>query len=1288
MIGLRLSAQTAAPVRLAIFTDTPEAMSALDALTVDLSKNDRFHLLERAEIEKVYREQGMSAANRDDLKLGRLLGADGLMILDVVRTSRATNLMARLIAVKPGVVLTDGSFPWPLKGLFQWSYSVGTYIESFIPKLSLLPRDAIPISVVNLRSAIANQEGLEFERQLKLLAIQRLSQERQFFVLERQKMQLLSAEKNLKADESAFWNGAYLLDGVVDQNGVSKDTITINARLMPAKGGEPVLIEARGSRTNLSEVINALAIKIVTALKASPTVKEWNASDEAAKYFDEALWASRWGVFKEAEAAADSAWALGKQDLAGAMVRIKAYLAEVDSLSVNYGRGSSTLSPGYNSAGKPNGPPPSDARVQAEVRNLHAKYPSLVAYSIADMDCERSISYAFADRSPAIASIDGILHALDLYYAFSRNSPEGVPAVLRSGKGENDWHNSEWYQLGVDGLVAASKVLQGFYFAPAARTAASEKLAVLRERVRQVAGLISDSQSVHDSYYVGPRLATHDELEHSIKETPNLYSCMLDWGCFWQEKPEDCVKLYRKLMDSPVFCYLHHKFWMRDLLQPRIAVWNIEAPGHTAMVWQNFCDELTGSTNLLWRLEAQALALAKLHDDVKLGIGFTNFFNEIFKNRYALVSNPVEVMGNWDGPLLLRSATPEGITSESRQSLERAYYSTFIKELTAMEQEYWRVTVPAHQDIQKVNRSLNQGHPDNTASALQATNVFEQQKIYLKNNRPYEFFEFVKLFRRKDYTRQQAIEILPLIVGYRSNLVAQSQSSSGSQNATLKNALARVNRLENDVSRILDPSIPQLPPSQPSPLPGRPVFETRKIGRGAASVPVPETAGNIIVVKKFLEIPSPGVPIGQFSTQQYDLGNGQSTSLLALTHQWLEGRLVLDMYYSYGEAYATVKGRVTEHGWHVDDYPVIAILDPQTESWQVIRCPKETRENRNHFYHRTALLHGKVFTSSAGKVWAYDPPSKLWRNLGIPEVGQCQLFAVNDRLYAATGNIIMEIQDHGGPARILASNRRHPAASALDAEDFGTPTLFSGPGHTLRAALANKIAEWDGNDWHVICSAPKAPLPAVVSDHGAMFMADGWNSPAGIWRMPKEGTHLENCLDREDQPDIVRLGAGSENTLKATWNLPSGYTLPAIAAADRGSDLFLMYDRSKVQDLMDQKQNFVVSRKFLPQNNYHSVVLAFINGHDDPIKLFFKFNDYEGVAPPLMGIKTWDDRATRQVNSWMLFDQRKLYLGREFFGFIYPPSGDSYLPKPGVWVLSLEQVDAEIARGGISSLKK
>ena len=323
IIATRLLAQSNPPVRLALIADTDEASAASDVLTAQLSRNPRLHLLERNEIEKVYREQGLSAANRDYLKLGRILGADGLLIFDIVRTKQATNLMARLIAVKPGVVLTDGSFPWPLKDIPSWAESAAPYLNSFLPKLALLPKDAIPISVVNLRSAAQSAEAQETERQLKLLTIQRLSQEKQFFVLERQRMQLLNEEKELKADESAFWNGSYLLEGVVDQNGYSKDTITINARLTPPKGGAPLLMEASGSRTNYSEAINRLATKVTELLKVNSNVPEWNAAGEAQQYYDEAKWALKWGVYSEAQAAADSAWALGKHDQDCAIVRIE-----------------------------------------------------------------------------------------------------------------------------------------------------------------------------------------------------------------------------------------------------------------------------------------------------------------------------------------------------------------------------------------------------------------------------------------------------------------------------------------------------------------------------------------------------------------------------------------------------------------------------------------------------------------------------------------------------------------------------------------------------------------------------------------------------------------------------------------------------------------------------------------------------------------------------------------------------------------------------------------------------
>ena len=86
----------------------------------------------------------------------------------------------------------------------------------------MLEEDAIPVSIVNLRSAIQSDEGKATERQVKALTVQRLSKEPRLFVLERQRMELLAGEKGLKLDESPFWNGSYLLEGVWTRTGIPK----------------------------------------------------------------------------------------------------------------------------------------------------------------------------------------------------------------------------------------------------------------------------------------------------------------------------------------------------------------------------------------------------------------------------------------------------------------------------------------------------------------------------------------------------------------------------------------------------------------------------------------------------------------------------------------------------------------------------------------------------------------------------------------------------------------------------------------------------------------------------------------------------------------------------------------------------------------------------------------------------------------------------------------------------------------------------------------------------------
>lgn len=69
------------PVRVAIISEPDVSASMPDLLTAELSRRPDIQLLERAQIEKIYREQGLSAANQDFLKLGQILGADGLLLL-------------------------------------------------------------------------------------------------------------------------------------------------------------------------------------------------------------------------------------------------------------------------------------------------------------------------------------------------------------------------------------------------------------------------------------------------------------------------------------------------------------------------------------------------------------------------------------------------------------------------------------------------------------------------------------------------------------------------------------------------------------------------------------------------------------------------------------------------------------------------------------------------------------------------------------------------------------------------------------------------------------------------------------------------------------------------------------------------------------------------------------------------------------------------------------------------------------------------------------------------------
>jgi hypothetical protein len=1255
VLAMALEAQTNEPVRLALVPETDELASACDVLTAQLSTSGKVQLLERAEVEKVYREQGLSAAHRDDLKLGRILGADGLLLLDVLRTPQATNLTARLVAVKPGVILTEGSFPWPLKDAALWSDAATAYLDAFLPKLTLLPKDTIPISVVNLRSAIASTDASETERQLKLLTIQRLSQERQLFVLERQKMQLLGEEKELKSNESAFWNGSYLLEGVVDQSGYVKDTITVDVRLTPPKGGAPMQFQVSDSRTNLAELIDRLASKVTGLLQVKSSAPAWNTAEEASQYYNEAKWALRWGVYSEAQAAADSAWALGKRDLDCALVRVAAYLQELSATVATYQYGESMLGPsGYDANNHPVGPLPTDGDVQQETSRIAAENPFGTVFEIRTINGAKIINYAFADRAPDPKNIGRAINALQLYNEFSRTSPD---ASLKVASETSGWKNSAWYDLGIEDLTAASRTLQNFNFVPESQKQVADKLADLRAVTRSVAEWISQSPPVHDSYFVGDRVATRDELANTIggeDGVQNVFSCQLKWGSLWQERPEEGIGLYRELMCSPAFCCLHHDFWFREIQMPRLVGWDDEARQRIPEVWESFVQELAGSTNIFWQLEAKALDLVDVDNEAEMGNTFTNFFTIFFENRDTLIANPVEVLsGDWGTGDLIEHLYG-GFSSDVKDALQHLYYSEYSPKIQAMDKEYWTKTV----------------------TAGQVSAAFNQQRQYLKENRPFDFFTFVTLFQSHDYTRSQALELAPLIAAYQSNLEAQSQSASGSKKGQLMGAIAQVGFLKDDVGRILNPPSPS--PSRPSMEAPKPVLKATVVAAVPVAPPAPEVVTNVIQVNNAFTIPVERL-ISLASSERID----PLSTVTVTAHHLLEGKLVLDFQYDLMIDMLADNGLM---GMRSISGSAIALFDLATKHWEVVGYPSADIRSQNNYYHRTTLFNGRLYNCDGGEIRTYDFATQQWQTLKISDGNNYELFTVNGHVYGANGSTLFEIVGDGNETRILASTRRQPPVSVLDSQGLGTPFLFEGPGHSLRVIAGSKIYSFMSGDWREDFAVPPAMWASEIPAEGVFFRQKpgGMSQPISLLFLPISGGQTELCMRQNAAPQWTGspFGALAAPSPKPRWRIPANLFLANLPATVHQSDLYLLVDHAQPQNIYGSPQSGggIVGTKYLPKDGYHAMLLAFSGSQPTPRRVYLRF-DAPDSCQPLTGM----DPNTPQWMPvsppvWMQFAGDWLGIGmempRESMGYGGRPQRTDVGGKASVWLVPVSQIEA------------
>ncbi|MEN9572694.1 MAG: hypothetical protein RL514_549 [Verrucomicrobiota bacterium] len=577
---LAMATNAVATPRLAVVPLAEGLRPLADLLMAELSTKPGFTLLERTEIDRVFREQSLDAANTSAVKLGALLNAQGLVLLETNAVAGGAVANVRFVAVGPGVLLSAATLPLPLTNAPSWSQQLVTQFTPWLGKLGVPRGAAVPVSLLGLRMATIATDGREVEEGLSLLFLHRLTREREVFALERRRLEQLSGEQELTGGLNLFWSGGAVVEGTIEQELGDRTRLSVRLQVTPA-GGKPTSFTAAGSTTNLAALADALTLKLLAELKKTPT-GSWNPQEEAITFYEEARWLNRWGQWRPALAAMESAWALGLRGTAHALLRQELLLAEFRFATLRW--------PGT------------------------AEFPALLR------------------QPPAPEDLDRASRALAAYTSYSRGLP---PTALTN--------NPTWLAFGAATLELAAHTLEEFYLAPEARVGRTEQLAQLRVDTRTFYDYLRSLHEQAKSTGNWDKLDVHFRnrvLSPRHVGEVHFLGVELAYLRYWAERPEEVFALHRRLQGQP-----DYDRWRSYFVLPKptpLVAWNSADRAALPTLWAAHLRNLASPTNLPGLFEQELAALRAVPRspwqtaEPELVAGLGKFLDFAWSQRVAL----------------------------------------------------------------------------------------------------------------------------------------------------------------------------------------------------------------------------------------------------------------------------------------------------------------------------------------------------------------------------------------------------------------------------------------------------------------------------------------------------------------------------------------------------------------------------------------------------------------------------------------------------------------------------
>jgi hypothetical protein len=236
-------------------------------------------------------------------------------------------------------------------------------------------------------------------------------------------------------------------------------------------------------------------------------------------------------------------------------------------------------------------------------------------------------------------------------------------------------------------------------------------------------------------------------------------------------------------------------------------------------------------------------------------------------------------------------------------------------------------------------------------------------------------------------------------------------------------------------------------------------------------------------------------------------------------------------------------------------------VDQTTGNGEAVSFPNKVGGGDSRF----AVSGDSLFAIVGDQLYRYPFRKRTWEQIPVPIPGGGRLLVVNDRLYIATSDSLLEFSPDTGKMQILVSARRSPPATPLDSRWKPDAFVYPMPDRRLGVYLGEEMYAFTPSSrvWDPAASLQFRNgktgykggwIREFVSDDGLfLFRAIGRYELFALWKGEIE-------LDLLLATDAGRAGR-PRTSLPAEWNWPTGLSLLDSCGLAEGRALWYLCPR-------------------------------------------------------------------------------------------------------------------------------